>query len=132
MDTPVTPRSEGVGHTTIINAADMERLKSEVMAKVTEVIPEVLPGILVEVVPDVISRILPNIINAIETKTILHIQAKHDAERGMHDNPTKFNECIKHRKKFFTQHEQCELLIGCLQERPTLYISKKFVKISFM
>ena len=57
MDTPVTPGSEEVGRTQIIiSTADMERLKSEVMAKVTEVIPEVLPGILVVVVPDVISR----------------------------------------------------------------------------
>ena len=104
MDTPVTPRSEEVGHTPTISTADMERLKIELMAKVTEVIPEVLPGILVEVVPDIISRILPNIITAIETKAISHIKARHDAERVMYDNPRKFNECTKQRKKFFTQH----------------------------
>ena len=40
MNTPVTPGSEGVGHTTIINAAHMERLKSEVLAKVMEEIPK--------------------------------------------------------------------------------------------
>ena len=135
MEAPAMIGSEGVGHTPIISAADMERIKIAVTAKVTEVIPEVLPGILVDVVPDVISRILPNIIAAIETKTISHIEARHDAERIMYDNPTKFNECTKRRKKFFTQHERCESLIQlydeCLQETPSPYIPRKFREDKF-
>ena len=50
----MSSRSEGVGHTLVISGQDMERIKAEVTAKITDV----LPKILLEVVPDVITLLM--------------------------------------------------------------------------
>ena len=123
-------RAEGVGHTLVISDGDMERIKVEVTARITDV----LPGILLEVVPDIISRILPNIIDTIEDKTKSHMKARKEAERIMKDNQAKFNECSRARKKLFGQYRRCESLLQvwdeCKAQEPP-HIPRKFREDKF-
>ena len=87
----IANRTEGVRHTFVITDEDMERIKSDLMAKITDVLPEIL----VEILPAIIFQILPNIITSIEEKANSHIESKKEAEQVMKNNRAKLNEISK-------------------------------------